>query len=238
MKPSAASKSPAKSVASPSDILEADFLGAFGVGSPLDPTALASASAEIAFAGRSNVGKSSLINVLVQRKSLVRTSATPGCTRQINLFTAKARDGVAVTLVDLPGYGFAKRSHAERNEWASLIEGYLSHRPSLRTLVLIVDVRRGLEPDDLELIEFGRAARKKPLAPLEIVVVATKVDRAQQASIRTSVERIRSTAAAAGTPGITVVPFSAVTRSGREAVWSAIRRVTGLPALPTAGKSA
>ena len=116
---------PESKVSDASTIVEAKFVAAQGITGGALP---APTFAEVAFAGRSNVGKSSLINMLVQRKSLVRTSSTPGCTRQVNLFEIHAKDGTALHLADLPGYGFAKRSKQERSEWAKLIEGYLRER--------------------------------------------------------------------------------------------------------------
>jgi len=90
---------------------------------------------EVAFAGRSNVGKSSLMNALLERKALVRTSSTPGCTRAINLFAVGLDDGAAYRMVDLPGYGYAKLSKAERGRWGEMIEGYLERRTTLRAVV-------------------------------------------------------------------------------------------------------
>ena len=138
--------------ADPYRVVGASFIAGAGPGSSLPPPT----QAEIAFAGRSNVGKSSLLNALVERRSLVRTSSTPGSTRQVNLFEARAADGAVFSLVDLPGYGFAKRSRSETATWAALIEGYIGARPTLAAVVLIVDVRRGLEDDDRELIAFCR----------------------------------------------------------------------------------
>ena len=109
---------------------------------------------EIAFAGHSNVGKSSLINTLVERKNLVRASSTPGSTRQINLYEARAADGAVFHLVDLPGYGFTTRIEGRAPSWGALIEGYLATRVTLAAVVVLVDVRRGLEEDDRELIDF------------------------------------------------------------------------------------
>src|SRR5689334_4965511 len=100
---------------------------------------------EVAFAGRSNVGKSTLLNALMERKGLARTSSTPGCTREIVTFEAKAADGALLTLVDLPGYGYAKRSKAERTAWGTMVEDYLLGRASLAGVVLLVDIRRGVE---------------------------------------------------------------------------------------------
>ena len=103
--------------------------------------------AEIAFAGRSNVGKSSLINSLVQRKNLVRTSGTPGCTRGINVFRVvlQAQSRAEIDFVDLPGYGYARRSKTERATWGPMIEAFLEQRPGLAAVVILVDVRRGFE---------------------------------------------------------------------------------------------
>jgi GTP-binding protein len=131
---------------------------------------------EVAFAGRSNVGKSSLMNALLERKKLVRTSGTPGCTRQISLFDVTTRLGSRLTLVDLPGYGYAKRSHAERKEWAELIHTYLLQRPALAMVVALVDVRRGLQNEDQQLLELISQTPRASRAPVEIVLVATKLD--------------------------------------------------------------
>lgn len=207
----------------PFDAIEATFVGA--VASPNDYTTLPVASIEVAFAGRSNVGKSSLINTLVSRKNLVRTSNTPGCTRQINFFSVRARDGQSHVLVDLPGYGFAKRSKSERSEWAALIEGYLGKRSSLRAVVLLVDARRGIEEDDQELIQFIAATRGKraKTEPLAVVVVATKFDKVQS-SKRASVK-----AALAREAGFPIIAFSSETRDGYQELWRAIRAAIATP---------
>jgi GTP-binding protein len=222
-RPAAAKDRPAqgaKDTKDPNEIVAAEFVAGAGPGSDLP----APTGAEIAFAGRSNVGKSSLINALVQRKSLVRTSSTPGSTRQVNLFEVQARDGAVFRLVDLPGYGFAKRSKAEQQAWASLIEKYLKTRVTLAVVVIIVDVRRGLEDDDRELIEFIEAAKAASRRPVEVVVVATKLDKVPRSSARTSVERVVKGA------GRKVVGFSAETGEGRRELWGILRRLTiGVP---------
>ena len=132
---------------------------------------------EVAFAGRSNVGKSSLMNALIERKKLVRTSGTPGCTRQVSLFDVTTRLGSRLTLVDLPGYGYAKRSHAERKEWADLIQSYLSQRAALAAVVALVDIRRGLQEEDAQLLELIAGPARVSRAPVEIISVATKLDK-------------------------------------------------------------
>lgn len=204
----------------PKQIVHAAFLAGAGPGSSLPPPTMA----EIAFAGRSNVGKSSLINSLVERNNLVRTSSTPGATRQINLFEARARDGATFHLIDLPGYGFAQRSKAERASWGALIEGYLRTRVTLAAVVLLVDARRGLEEDDKELIDFVVAARDVSRRPVEVVVVATKLDKVPRASQLATMKALEKQA------GRRVVGFSSVTGEGRSALWSILRKVTlGMP---------
>jgi GTP-binding protein len=206
----------AKDAKDPNEIVAAEFIAGAGPGSDLP----APTGAEIAFAGRSNVGKSSLINTLVQRKSLVRTSSTPGSTRQVNLFEVRARDGAVFRLVDLPGYGFAKRSKAELEAWGHLIEKYLKTRVTLAVVVIIVDVRRGLEDDDRELIEFIETATGASRRPVEVVLVATKLDKVPRSSARTSLERVGKSA------GRKVIGFSAETGEGRRELWGALRRLT------------
>jgi GTP-binding protein len=171
---------------------------------------------EIAFAGRSNVGKSSLINTLVQRRKLVRTSATPGATRGLNLFRATLRGGEQLDLVDLPGYGYAKVSKVERGSWGPLIEGFLTRRAGLRAVVVIVDARRGLEPDDAQLLDF--------LAhnALPAYVVATKVDKLPASRQKPAV------AAIAREAGVRAFGFSSEDGTGREPLWRVLTRAAGI----------
>ena len=178
--------------------------------------------AEVAFAGRSNVGKSSLINCLVARKNLVRVSSTPGCTRRIGFYEARFADGARITLVDLPGYGYAKRSKTERQAWADLIEGYLLGRPTLRAVVAIVDVRRGVETDDLDLLELVRSPAKTSRAPPNAIVVATKLDKLPRSRQKTMLTELRARA------GLPVVGFSALDGGGKDELWRKIRAAAGL----------
>ena len=175
---------------------------------------------EIAFVGRSNVGKSSLLNRLLNRKGLARTSSTPGCTRQINFFDVKSVAGLELMLVDLPGYGFASRSKSERKEWAELIEHYLLERSTLRAAAVLFDSRRGMESDDADALELitqhGRVSRKPP----EVVLIATKVDKLP-ARDRPKLEGNRIAERR-------VVPFSFDEPETTESVWRALLKAADL----------
>jgi GTP-binding protein len=203
----------------PPAIVEASFLcGATAIDQLPAP-----ALAEVAFAGRSNVGKSSLLNALVGRKGLVRAGREPGTTRQLNLFSARAVDGLEVVFVDLPGYGFAKRSKHEKKSWGPLIEGYLGKRVSLRALVLLVDVRRGPEREEKELLEFVRALEtakdgRPARPPLGVIVVATKTDKLAGSARKPAVERVGREL------GCRAYGFSAMTGEGKDELWRALRR--------------
>lgn len=158
---------------------------------------------EIAFAGRSNVGKSSLLNRLVGRRALARVSKTPGRTQQINFFAVDER----LMLVDLPGYGFARVPLAVKAEWRQLIEGYLRGSRPLRGVLVLVDVRRGLQGDDQQLLDFLAGIG------LRAAVIATKVDKLGRGA--------RGAALAAfGRPGgRPPIAFSALNGEGTDAVW-------------------
>ena len=181
---------------------------------------------EIAFVGKSNVGKSSLLNKLLNRRGLARTSSTPGCTRQINFFDIKSVAGLELMLVDLPGYGFASRSKGERKEWAELIEHYLLERSTLRAAAVLFDSRRGFEAEDadaLELItEHGRVSRKPP----QVVLVSTKIDKVP-ARDRPKLEGRRIDERR-------VVPFSVEEPETVDSVWRALLKAADLWPLPAA----
>ena len=164
---------------------------------------------EVAFAGRSNVGKSSLINCLVNRKKLVKTSNTPGRTQEINFFEINNE----WYFVDLPGYGYARVSKAMRAQWGPMIGGYVSNRPALALMVMLVDVRRQPEEEEAQLLALCRARR------LGCVVVVTKADkvnqREAQASLKLTVETL-------GVSRESALLFSTKTRLGRDALWAKI----------------
>jgi GTP-binding protein len=197
------------------DVLEAEFVaGATVLGQLPAPT-----FAEVAFAGRSNVGKSSLINSLLRRKKLVRTSSAPGCTRAINIFRVRLRtdDNEAhIDLVDLPGYGYAQRSKAERKSWGPLIEGFLSERPGLRGAVVIVDIRRGVQDDDRQLLEFLESVGVTP------ILVATKIDKLPANKRKPAVAKLQREVSQR------VIPYSSVIGDGRDALWNRILSVSSI----------
>lgn len=198
---------------SPFDVLEAEFLASAAEPKSFPPPA----RAEIAFAGRSNVGKSSMMNALMQRHGLVRTSSTPGCTRAVNVFRAVTRGGLDLQLVDLPGYGFAKRSKSERIKWGPLLEEYLQLRPTLRAVIVLVDIRRGIEDDDRQLLEFCALPRPGN-APVRTLIVATKLDLLPKNKRKPAIMAINEAA------GTRVIGFSAENREGREEIWKLLDR--------------
>jgi len=175
---------------------------------------------EIAFAGRSNVGKSSLLNRLVRRKAFARVSRTPGRTREINFFEVNGR----FVLVDLPGYGYARISKERRAEWRPLMEGYLRRSPNLRGVVQLIDVRRDPTDDDLQMLDFLSEVG----APT--IVAITKVDKLETGA---RAARIRLLTAALGLDDDQVIPFSAHTGLGRDELAAAIVSLTEPPANAT-----
>lgn len=171
---------------------------------------------EIAFAGRSNVGKSSLLNTLTRRKGLARTSRTPGRTQAINLF--KLGDGLV--FADLPGYGFAKVPEHIRRAWKPMVEDYLGTRSDLRLVVVLIDVRRNAMEDDGALL-WGLTEARIPS-----VVVATKVDKLRKQQRQRQLAALRRDL---HLPPGQPVPFSSQTGEGRDALWGLIETWAARP---------
>ena len=169
---------------------------------------------EIAFAGRSNVGKSSLINTLVKRKGLARTSNTPGRTQEINFFAVNDR----FAFIDLPGYGYAKVPEKIRSHWGPMIETYLSQRETLRLVVLILDIRRDPSEEDRQLIGWLQYYR------LPFLIVLTKIDKVSRGQRAERQRRI--TEALELPPALSLLPFSAKTGEGKDLLWREIVRAT------------
>lgn len=166
---------------------------------------------EVAFAGRSNVGKSSLINSLVNRKALARTSSTPGKTRAINFFNIND----LLFLVDLPGYGYAKVSKDEKQKWGKMIENYLNGREQLRLVILLVDIRHEPTGDDKLMFEWMKATGSR------LVVVATKADKLTKNQMFKNISMIKKSLSLG--PEDIFIPFSSETKQGREELWEAIK---------------
>jgi GTP-binding protein len=169
---------------------------------------------EIAFGGRSNVGKSSLINSLLNRKRLALISKTPGKTRLLNYYLIKGVNGKeTLYFVDLPGYGYARVSAAEKRSWKTLVEGYIEVSSKLLGLVLLIDSRRGLQNDELEFIGY-LGAHKRMVCP-----VMTKSDKLSR---QAALEAVRQTAGLlpASSEGVTPpVMHSSVNKIGNEQIW-------------------
>lgn len=154
---------------------------------------------EVAFAGRSNVGKSSLINALTGQNALARTSRTPGRTRELNLFSA----GTGLTIVDMPGYGYARASKTDTAAWAKLVTDYLRGRAGLRRVYLLVDARHGLKDSDLETLTIIDKAA------VSCQVVLTKIDELRPAEVPTTIAAVASAIAKRATTHPTVLATSA-----------------------------
>ena len=165
---------------------------------------------EIAFAGRSNVGKSSLINCLINRKKLALISSSPGKTRKINYYNINEK----LFFVDLPGYGYAKVSKKERKSWKLLIESYIPTSPHLKGIVQIIDSRIGPTDLDLEMISWLTYLQKPT------IVVATKIDKLPKSKITQYLIKYSNKLEIMGVSEL--VPFSAVTKQGRNEIWKAI----------------
>lgn len=165
---------------------------------------------EIAFAGRSNVGKSSLINALMNRKSYARTSSQPGKTQTINFYNVND----ALYFVDLPGYGYAKVSREVTEKWGKMIDGYLEKTKVLRLVFLLVDIRHKPNQNDIQMYQWCLNYGYNP------VIIATKEDKIKRSQKKKQIQQIaEALEVIEGTP---IIPFSAVTKNGREEIWEYI----------------
>ena len=165
---------------------------------------------EIAFAGKSNVGKSSLINGLLNRKSLARTSAQPGKTQTINFYNVNKN----LYFVDLPGYGYAKVSVEIRAKWGKMIERYLHGSPQLKKVFLLIDIRHVPSENDCMMYDW---IVDNGYAP---VIICTKLDKIKRSQVQKNLKLIREKLDLV--PGTTMIPFSAQTKQGRDEIWNLI----------------
>lgn len=170
---------------------------------------------EVAFAGKSNVGKSSLINGLMNRKSLARTSAQPGKTQTINFYNVNG----CIYLVDLPGYGYAKVSQEEKQKWGKMIERYLHTSKNIKAVFLLVDIRHDPSENDKMMYDWILHNGYEP------IIIATKLDKIKRSQWQKHVKMIKEGLKLR--PGTKVIPFSAQTKQGREEIWELIDDLTG-----------
>ena len=165
---------------------------------------------EIAFAGKSNVGKSSLINALMNRKSYARISATPGKTQTINFYNIKEE----LYLVDLPGYGYAKVSEQEKARWGQLIERYLHGSRQLRAVFLLIDIRHEPSANDKMMYKWIVEQGFNP------IIIATKLDKIKRSQVAKQLKIVKEGLGLV--PGTTMIPFSATTKQGRDEIWELV----------------
>jgi GTP-binding protein len=205
-------------------VLRADFL----TSAPEEKGWPQDGAPEVAFCGRSNVGKSSCLNALAQRHDLARVSKTPGRTRLLNFFelavAEETRSGgrhaeKIVRLVDLPGYGFAAGPRQERLAWKGMIERYLTQRQPLRAFVVLIDGALGPQPNDVEMVEWLRSLGRRA------TVVATKIDKLSR---NRRASALQKAAATLSVDAAEVLPFSAKERIGVEELWRTLLREVGL----------
>lgn len=168
---------------------------------------------EVAFAGKSNVGKSSLINGLVNRKALARTSQSPGKTQTINFYNLNEE----LYLVDLPGYGYAKVSQEIKEKWGKLIERYLHGSRQLRAVFLLIDIRHEPSANDKSMYDWILYQGYSP------IIIATKLDKISKGKVNAHLQMIRKGLNAGADTKI--LPFSAQTKQGREEIWETIEEV-------------
>ena len=165
---------------------------------------------EIAFAGKSNVGKSSLINALINRKSYARISATPGKTQTINFYNINEE----MYLVDLPGYGYAKVSEQEKVKWGQLIERYLHGSKQLQAVFLLIDIRHDPSANDKMMYDWIVAQGYYP------IIIATKLDKIKRSQIDKQIKAIKTGLNLV--PGTKIIPFSSVTKQGKDDIWDLV----------------
>ena len=165
---------------------------------------------EVAFAGKSNVGKSSMINALLNRKSLARTSAQPGKTQTINFYNVND----AMYLVDLPGYGYAKTSSSEKEKWGKMIENYLHTSKKLQAVFLLIDIRHDPSANDKMMYDWMVYQGFTP------IIIATKLDKIKRSQIQKNVKAIREGLKVK--PGTVIIPFSSEIKQGRDELWEVI----------------
>jgi GTP-binding protein len=192
-------------------VIDAKFLA----GAPTASALPEPSHPEVAFVGRSNVGKSSLIATLLGRKKLVRVSRRPGCTQAINLFGVVTSEGPLV-LADLPGYGYAEAPLRERRKWGPLIASYLGDRPTLFLVVVLFDPRRELVDEDLGLLQMLEEVQRPA------IVVGTKIDKIVKARRKLALNALSEAA------GLRAFPFSAKTGEGADLLWQVIARSCGI----------
>lgn len=171
---------------------------------------------EVAFAGKSNVGKSSLINALMNSKALARTSSQPGKTQTINFYNINE----AMYLVDLPGYGYAKVSPSEKAKWGKMIEKYLHTSKDLKAVFLLVDIRHEPSANDKQMYDWILHNGYEP------IIIATKLDKLKRSQVQKSIKAVRE-GLKLPKEGI-LIPFSAETKQGREEIWNLMDELTGL----------
>lgn len=165
---------------------------------------------EIAFAGKSNVGKSSLINALMNRKSYARTSAKPGKTQTINFYNIND----TMYLVDLPGYGYAKVSEQEKAKWGQLIERYLHSSKQLKAVFLLIDIRHDPSANDKLMYDWIVSQGFNP------IIIATKLDKIKRSQVAKQVKAVKTGLNLV--PGTVVIPFSSETKQGRDEIWELV----------------
>ena len=172
---------------------------------------------EIAFAGKSNVGKSSLINALINRKSLARTSSQPGKTQTINFYNINGE----LYFVDLPGYGYAKVSQQEKEKWGNMIERYLHQSKVLKAVFLLIDIRHDPSANDKTMYEWILSNGFHP------IIIATKADKINRSQLQKQIKAVRQGLGA--DKDTVVIPFSAQTKQGREEIYEVVDRLMAQP---------